>query len=373
MPEAPRTDGEQDARAHQRSRRGFADLGLLLEDEQKSALATFIQDLFRGLVGILFYLIPSVTHDVVIHGREHVTWNSPTIILSNHKRDLDSLVLAGVVYFARGLAHPNRRMIFALREDAFWPEFLAAYLQAFPRLRPMVRQLRCAGPIRLLKAYPMGMLRARSDYHRIEGQLTVFARLLDRGRDLYWTPEGGLTLDGHLERFRAGLWRIIERSRTPLELLPVGVIYDFMTTGRTRCFISIGAPLAVDRARSRHEIEQAARRAILRQMTVNAGHLLAAALRDLPEGATLPRTAFEARLLAEGRRLHALGYTLDGRLTVPFLRSRRFRQLFGYARKQHILASKDGSWRVAEGLANHQVRYALNELYDIEQASGGVG
>jgi len=365
MAQAPGADGKQDAGRYVRAPRQRRRLGLLVEDEVKTGAATLVQDAFRIGLATAFYLAASVTHDVVIYGREHVSGHHPTLLLCNHKRDFDSVVLAGVAYTARGISQPNERLIYSLREDAFWPDFLEEYLGWRGPLR-----LNARGPLRFLKAYPMGYVRTRADLPRVEGQLRRFASLLDRGRDLYWTPEGGLSLDGRLERFRAGFYRIVRMSRAPLHLLPAAIFYDYMTTTRTRCFIRFGPEIPVDRSLSKSALEQQARRAILSQMTVNAGHLMAAVLRDLPPGARLTREEIEHKLLAHARHYRAAGLPLDGRLIRHGSFRRRVSKLLQYLQRQRILAFDGRYWGVYEGMDHKEMRYVLNELLETESALG---
>ena len=323
-----------------------------------------MQDLFRGLVGTVFYLLPSITHDVVIHGRENLSDHHPTIVISNHKRDLDSLVLVGIIYTSRGFAHPNREMVFALREDAFWEGFVGSYVGRFPL------KLTVKPHLQLLKAYPMGMLRSRRDRARIRAQLDRLAGLLDRGRDLYWTPEGGLALDGRLDRFRAGLYRLIQTTHAPLRLLPVAIFYDFTTTTRTRCFIRLGSEILIDRSLSRAEIERQARQAILRQMTINAGHLLVAVLRRHSLETYFSQADLEQAVLEEALRLDGGGLALDGRLSMRWSFRWRLRRLLGYAAREHILQRSNAGWSVQLGLNHPQMQYVLNELDDAERTLG---
>jgi len=366
MSQPPGAHGEQYAGGYQRAARHQQRWGLLVEDEFKTDGADLIQIGFRSLVATLFYLAASVTHDVVISGREHVSGYHPTILLSNHKRDLDSLVVASVAYFARGISRPDTRLIYALREDAFWPGFLN-YLQLPWPLGRLLSSLNVRAPIFLIKGYPMGYVTARTDLPRIQRQLRLFGELLDRGRDLYWTPEGGLTLDGRLSRFRAGFHRIVQESHAPLHLLPMAVIYDFMTTGRTRCFIRIGPEIGVDRGLARPELERQAHEAILRQMTITIGHLAAAVLRDLPESTQFSRGELERLLANEGRRFVRAGLSVDPRLRRwPSFR-RRVSRFLGYARRRDILRQEGGNWRLLLGCEQPQMRYVLNEVLEVEQ------
>ncbi len=343
-----------------------------MEDELKSDAAVLVQNAFRGLLAVLFYLGPSATHDVVIHGRENVSDWHPKLLVSNHKREMDSFVLQGVLYLARGIVRPNELLTFALREDAYWPGFLANFIRLPGVPGEWLAKLDLSPVIRLLKAYPMGMLRSRADHARMQGQLTGFAQVLDRGHDLYWAPEGGLGLDGHLEPFRAGLHRVVEASHAELRILPVSIVYDFMTSGRTRCAIRIGPEFAYERSWSRRELDDRVRRALLHQMTLNVGHVMAAVLREWPAGVARSLDGVEVAAHTHVRRLAAMGVPLDGRLSMRWTFRRRLRQFLAYARKNGVLQFDGRDWRVAQGLAHPKMRYVRNELEDVEQSRAEV-
>jgi 1-acyl-sn-glycerol-3-phosphate acyltransferase len=333
----------------------------LVEDELKTSTATRIQQTFRTLVAWSFYAAATARYDVVVYGREHVSAHHPKIVLSNHKRDLDSVVLAALAFLAQGFTKPNHRLVYALREDAFWPDFLDFYLH-------WRSSLRVAGVLRLLKCYPMGYVRSRSDLPRIESQLRTFAWLLDHGRDVYWTPEGGLSVDGRLGRFRAGFHRLVRGSRVPLRILPVAIFYDFTTTGRTRCSIRFGPELAVDRSLGKSALEEQARTAILRQTTINAGHLAAAALRDPGAHADFTGSALNAALVEHARRLAGAGLPLDPRLRSRRGFARRVDGLLAYLVREGVLAQSNDLLRPARGLNHPGMRYVLNELQEAESA-----
>ncbi|HLY64030.1 MAG TPA: hypothetical protein VKU60_00730, partial [Chloroflexota bacterium] len=290
---------------------------------------------------------------------------------SNHKRELDSLVLPAITYFARGITCPNRFLVYAIREDAVWPRFLEQYLRWPWPFSATLPRLRVKAAVLFIKGLPMGYVTQRSDLTRIQGQLQHFAELLDRGRELYWTPEGGLGLDGKFGRVRAGLYRIVQGSHSALRLLPVAVFYDFMTTRRTRCFVRFGSEMVVDRSLSRSAFEQQVRQAILREMTVNIGHLAAATLRELPPGARFRDQELEQGLVAHARRLRAGGFALDPRLTMRWTFKRRLKRFVGYAMRHGILRREGDSWRVAAGLQQPKMSYVLNELEEAERVLDG--
>ncbi|MBV8085391.1 MAG: hypothetical protein JO247_11310 [Chloroflexi bacterium] len=216
------------------------------------------------------------------------------------------------------------------------------------------------------------MLRSRADRARVQAQLAEFARVLDRGHDLYWAPEGGLGLDGHLEPFRAGLHRVVEASRAQLRVLPVTIMYDFMTSRRTRCLIRIGPEFEVERSWTRRDLDDYVRRALLRQMTLNMGHVMAAVLREWPQGDARSFAIIQQVAHQHARRVAASGAPIDARLAVAWMFRRRLRYFLAYARKHDILQPDGAVWRVSQGLDHPQMRYVRNELEDVETSRAEV-
>lgn len=73
---------------------------------------------------------------------------------------------------------------------------------------------------------------ATADFRRLVG-------LVRDGAILLVFPEGRLSPDGELGPIRPGIRALIRRGR-PRQLVPVGLAYDPLTTGRTRAYVSIG-------------------------------------------------------------------------------------------------------------------------------------
>ncbi|MGH2470344.1 MAG: hypothetical protein ACRDGF_09730, partial [Chloroflexota bacterium] len=242
------------------------------------------------------------------------------------------------------------------------PGFLGRYL---PRWGALLSWLDVSPHLLFGKAFPMGHLHSRQELPRVRGQLSRFAWLLDHGRDLYWTPEGGLGLDGHFGPFRAGLFRVVQGSRADLHLVPIAVFYDFMTTLRTRCFVRIGPEQRIDRAVTRQQFERQAREAILRQVTVNVGHLAAVIIDELPPDARLSRTELERRLRDRAKCYRGAGLALDPRLSSPRGLHRRAGQFLAYAQRQDILRHDGCTWRVAQGKQHPAMAYVFNEISEV--------
>ncbi len=74
---------------------------------------------------------------------------------------------------------------------------------------------------------------------QVEEDLGVFLDLLDQGCRLYTTPEGRLSPDGRLGRFRKSLNVMKEHAGT---IAVVGVSYDILRPGRLRMWVNFAVP-----------------------------------------------------------------------------------------------------------------------------------
>src|SRR5437763_14749861 len=102
--------------------------------------------------------------------------------------------------------------------------------------------------------------------------------------------------------------------------------------------------------------------AILRLMTVSAGHLTAAVLRQMQPEERLTRPSLEERMLGHARRYRAAGLALDVRLTMRWSFRWRVRRLLQYLWRRGILAREANVWRIGTGFQDADMQYVLNEL-----------
>lgn len=107
----------------------------------------------------------------------------------------------------------------------------------------------------------------------IESHLAWFVNLLEQGRIVLLEPEGAVSQDGGFARFRGGLHILLNRPRVSVRVLPVGLTYDFMMTGRPRVFINFGPEVFDLQGLSRRETDARVAEAILAQLTVTTSLL----------------------------------------------------------------------------------------------------
>jgi 1-acyl-sn-glycerol-3-phosphate acyltransferase len=138
----------------------------------------------------------------------------------------------------------------------------------------------------------------------IDAQLAQFATRLDRGRCVYFAPEGSISMDGHFARIRAGFFRVVHTARYAPWIQPMALGYDTLAPGRSRVVVRIGQPFRADRTLDRRGFDAALRHAVLEQVSITPSHLLARFLlhhapafsqQDLTEWMTRGRATLRAR------------------------------------------------------------------------------
>lgn len=107
---------------------------------------------YYGLAA-LFYLAPRALYELHIAEDEPTTLPPATLLVTNHKRDLDSVILPAALYW---LQRPPRRVVhFAGREDMFIRGFLAGF-DVVPRwLRRLLHEIDLTAAMHALRIHPI--------------------------------------------------------------------------------------------------------------------------------------------------------------------------------------------------------------------------
>ena len=109
----------------------------------------------------------------------------------------------------------------------------------------------------------------------IGAQLAHFARRVDRGCCVYFSPEGTISMDGHFCRTREGLFRLVHLATKPPWIQPMALGYDTLGPGRSRVIVRIGQHFRADTALARRAFDATLRNTILQLVPVTPSHLLA--------------------------------------------------------------------------------------------------
>ena len=156
------------------------------------AVAAYIFTLLpEFLMRFMAWMLTSLLYRIRMHGEEHIPDEGPAVLVCNHVSWVDALVLGGAV---------RRPLRFVM------------YYKIFET--PLLRFL-----FETAKAIPIAS--AREDEALMEASFDEVARRLDEGEVVCIFPEGAITRDGEIHKFRPGIERIIQRS--PLPVVPVAL------------------------------------------------------------------------------------------------------------------------------------------------------
>jgi hypothetical protein len=184
---------------------------------------------------------------------------------------------------------------------------------------------RFSGPEMLLRSKRRHI--ERHVVERIHRHINEVAAYLWQDGSIVGSPEGQLSPDGHLSSIHAGFHRIVHLSPPDLCVLPVALIYDFMTCGRPRIFVDFAPAIEHAPALSRQVLNEQLRRAWLQHAHFTCTQLASGFLIERQRSSALQFTTFE---LAQAVHLQAMTLAAAGRQVDP-----RLLQQAGAARRAH--------------------------------------
>lgn len=200
-------------------------------------------------------------------------------------------------------------------------------------------------------------------------QLRLFARELDAGQNVYFAPEGHVSMDGRFGRIRAGTWLLGRMTARPLPVQPFTLSYDPLGPGRTRIVVRHGVLLEDLDFQDTRSLAKRLRDELMARRVITPSHLLAHFLcvRSTPFGVH-ELAAWLGEATAAAQDANVMIDPLFGRVSSEILADERLRWL---ARKRlvwpvhgmwHRRFSPDTppTWRNTSGT----VRYLANALAD---------
>lgn len=204
----------------------------------------------------------------------------------------------------------------------------------------------------------------------VDAQLAHFARRLDRGCCVYFSPEGTISMDGHFCRTREGFFRLVHLAAQRPWIQPMALGYDTLGPGRSRVVVRIGERFRADTSLGRRAFDGMLRGTILQLVPVTPSHLLARWLLHGPRFFTRDDLAgWIARCCTTLRAVHPSMDPLFARKGVMGIAGARLRWL---ERKNLVVRRGSGfesmcpreappGWRSRAGVA----RYLDNHLGDL--------
>ncbi|MCL4464673.1 MAG: hypothetical protein M1389_01330, partial [Chloroflexi bacterium] len=217
----------------------------------------------------------------------------------------------------------------------------------------------------------------------ISSHLQLFTNMLEKGETVQLAPEGAVSRDGHFARIRAGLHVLLNLPRTQVRVLPVGITYDFMTSGRQRVFVNVGREITDLRGLKPADASARIAEAILAQSTITGSQLaseLVLSVRSQGGGALSGARLIE-HVAEQANRWSRAGLFVDPRLLNGEL-GQRMEQYAEYCVRSGELVARgpdyywvrrrteqpSPSWTNPSGA----VSYTNNELTSLRRLLGGV-
>jgi hypothetical protein len=213
--------------------------------------------------------------------------------------------------------------------------------------------------------------------HRFLADISGWMR---EGGSIYSAPEGQITPDGHLSRITSGFHRVLREAPDDSLVIPITIMYDFMTVGRARMFVDMAPAIERAPAFSRDALDARLRAAWMRAARYTCTQLASGYLVSRQQ---LGHTSFsQAELLEvvmrQARELRAQGRAVDPRLLTRGGARQRVRRYLAFLRRaRQIDRLRRGAWMLRPfplevelpigevAYRTAPLAYAWNELQDM--------
>jgi hypothetical protein len=215
---------------------------------------------------------------------------------------------------------------------------------------------------------------------RARRELDDVAAWMHEGGSMYSSPEGKLSSDGRLSRISSGFHRMLRTAPEGTSVIPIAIIYDFMTTRRLHMFVEVMPPIADVTRMSRAELDQALLTGWRRGMRFTCTQLASEFLIKTAE-AELASFTLESLVRAVVRQAHTLmasGRLVDERLLFPSEAEKLATNYLKFAERRSLIRRYNASsWRVLDlrqaitvrpgdvGYPEAPITYAWNEFQDM--------
>ena len=169
-----------------------------------AAVAIYIYTLLpEFLIRFVVWILVNVLYRIRPTGLENIPESGPAVLVCNHVSFVDALVIGGTI----------RR-----------PVRFVMYYKIFQV--PLLNFL-----FRTAKAIPIAP--AREDTELLRDAFDRISAELESGNLVCIFPEGGITTDGEIQKFRTGIERIIERCPVPVVPMALGGLWGSWFSRRT--------------------------------------------------------------------------------------------------------------------------------------------
>lgn len=215
---------------------------------------------------------------------------------------------------------------------------------------------------------------------QLKQQLAELTNWLARGGSIWGAPEGQLSPAGKIGPITAIVQRLLRPASVPISIVPIAIVYDFMTVKRARIFVDIAPSVPYNPQQQARELNDILRRAWLLNARFTCTQLASGFLVQLSKAAAPIFTLSEltAEIEQAAQRLHDDGRHVDARLLSNESARKLAASFVIYAeRRQLVHRIAFGAYEVAEcdltmdvrpgstGYQDYPLAYAWNELQDM--------
>lgn len=220
----------------------------------------------------------------------------------------------------------------------------------------------------------------RQSVERIHTQINEVASYLWHDGSIFGSPEGQLSPDGHLSSIHAGFHRILRLAPPDLCVVPIALIYDFMTCGRPHIFVDFAPAIELAPTLPQHTLDEQLRQAWLQQAHFTCTQLASGFLIERQQSSALQFTRHDLvqAVYQQACTLAAAGRQVDHRLLHPARAASRVRSYLAYIERRGLVRRCSGEdWLISfdrpvievgpREVAYNDVPllYAYNELQDL--------
>ena len=229
----------------------------------------------------------------------------------------------------------------------------------------------------------VGSIRRRAEQRllkMVKQHLSDLSTWLESGGTLLGAPEGRLSPDGKLSPLNASLHRVLHGASRDTSIVPISIIYDFMTTRRLHIFVDFAPAIQDAPTLPTHELDAQLRAAWLRSARFTCTQLGAGFLVQKSHSGALAFTVDDLarNLHQQARDLEAAGRHVDSRLLRTSDAHKVAEGFLAYAARHGLVRPVDGcKWKSIAHEENIEVwpgevsydqtplTYAMNELREM--------
>ena len=215
---------------------------------------------------------------------------------------------------------------------------------------------------------------------RIKDSITELNAWVSSGGSLFGSPEGHLSPEGKVSSINSNLHRILRHIPSEMRIVPISIMYDFMTVGRLRIFVDFAPTIENAPLLPLNELDTRLRLAWLRSARITSTQLASGFLLDAVREGLSSVTLDDVvdNMYHQAVSLANAGRNVDQYLLAQNQTRKRALDFLAYA-ERHGLIRRIGTdkWELTLSETAIQVRprevgydqsplvYARNELQDI--------